>query len=480
MEHIIMTLSINYPASPTIGQTFEVNGALTEWDGVKWKAKKTDAKYTLVQFNTFAEAEASSFTFTDLRIVVVERGNANYILQASGYVALAGDLTLSNGRVAKLQIDGISHLSWFGAAQDAETLLDAATDDLAACNLAALRMQQEGGGTILISGLAALSGTLTIPQRVVFEGVAPFFCNQFTNNEVRAAGCGFYALPATNAKIVDLKLDVYNDAGTLRETVNNKKLLDYRHFGGLRNLIVYGNRSDTANPPAIVDKNTSGSGVTLSGIRYPILSNVVSMMCAGDGYEVVSFDYGLGANSCNNINVDSLTALSNAENGFSLGGGDSMLTHLNAGYNGVNGVGSTMGASTIKGMAWNNQQDGLSVSGGDRSIYDFNAYDQKRQGFRVTNTVGCTIRGIANANGRDTGLGLSQRAGVLTGDSNELLRLDIVSNGDKDGTGYQSYGFNISNASNPVCVAGCFAGNNFTGDWLVTTPANIIKDTNAP
>ena len=57
------------------------------------------------QFNTFAQAQAAGLTKTNQRIIVVERGNANYILQASGYVALAGDLTLSNGRVAALQIN---------------------------------------------------------------------------------------------------------------------------------------------------------------------------------------------------------------------------------------------------------------------------------------------------------------------------------------------------------------------------------------
>ena len=412
--------------------------------------------------------------------VCIERANAEYIVQASGYVALAGDVTFANGLIGALQINGLCDLYWFGALQNAESLLDSATNDLAACNLAALRMQQEGGGTILMSGLAALSGTLVIPQRVVFKGTSKFFANQFTNNNVRPAGCGFYALATTNANIVDLKLDIYNDGGTLRETVNNKILSDYRYFGGVENLIIYGNRSNTANPPTVVDKNTSGSGLVVSGVRYPVIKNVVSMMCASDGVETVSFNYGLGANACNNILTESITSISNAENGFSLSGGDSILTGLNAGYNGVTGISSVMGAAKIEGISWNNEVDGVAISGGDRANYNINSYDNKRNGIRITNTIGCVVRGLTNANGRNTALGTTDRVGVLVGNSNELLRLDVVSNGSYLGTNYQAYGFNISNATFPICVAGCFAGNNFTANWLITTPANIIKDTNAP
>ena len=443
-------------------------------------AKNIAIASSIIQYQTFAELQAHSETVDYTQYTVAERANAPYTLQPSGYVALAGDATLSNGRVAKLQIDGISHLSWFGAAQDAETLLDAATDDLAACNLAALRMQQEGGGTILMSGLAALSGTLEIPQRVFFEGTSLFFANQFTNNKVRPAGCGFYALSGLNDDVIDLKLDIYNDGGTLRETVNNKELNDYRYFGGLKNLIVYGNRSDTANPPATVDKNTTGNGINVSGVRYPIVRNVITMMCAEHGVATVSYDYGLGANSCNNTEFENITSLSNAKNGGSLSGGDSKVVNFIAGYNGINGVGSTMGASELTGKCWNNQQDGLAISGGDRSIYNFNCYDQKRSGFRISGTKSVRVTGVANANGRDSLLSSTVRVGCFIVDDNEGLVFDITSDGDKDLTNYQRYGFNIYNTTNVVYTGSSVAINNSAADWLVAVPANLIKGGNAP
>ena len=367
-----------------------------------------------------------------------------------------------------------------GCKLDAEQLLDAATDDILPLRAANKGMLTYGGGEVILSGLAAVSDTLEISQRVIFQGKSKFFANQFTNNEVRPSGCGFYVLPSHNKDVINLKLNIYDDSGTLREVINNKKLLDYRYFGGIKDLIVYGNRSNTANPPSVTDKNTTGSGVICSGVRYPVVQNIVSMMCAEQGIETASFDYGLGSNACNNLLFNRITLLSNAGNGCSLSGGDSIVADINAGYNGLNGISSVMGASRITGISWNNEQDGVNISGGDRANYDISSYDNKRQGFRITNTKGVIVKGIANANGRDTGLNITDRVGVLTGNSNELLRLDIVTDGEYLGTTYQAYGFNISNATNPVCVAGSFAGNNFTSNWLITAPANIIKDSNAP
>lgn len=440
--------------------------------------KTTNADLTtssIVEFDGYAEPEDGGHA--------TWKHNGVTGQTASQSPAQLGDglLNDASGNQYEVVIEGGSlNAKALGCVLNAETLLDSATDDILTLRAAQKTMLKFGGGVVLLDGLAAVSDTLEINQRVIFKGSAKFFANQFTNDQVRPAGCGFYALSGVNADIIDIKLDVYDDSGTLRETLNDKELNDYRHYGGLQDLIVYGNRSNQANPPATVDKNTSGSGIKVSGARYPFINNVLSVMCAEDGLDVVSFDYGLGSNACNNHRFNSITVLNNAKNGASLSGGDGRCIDINAGYNGINGVSSTLGASRISGECWNNQQDGLNISGGDRSSYDFLCYDQKRQGFRITNTEGCVVKGVANANGRDTGLGASNRAGVLTGNSNELLRLDIVSNGQKDVTSYQAYGFNISNASNEVCVAGCFAGNNFTADWLITTPANIIKDTNAP
>jgi hypothetical protein len=56
-------------------------------------------------YATFLELQASVQTLTGSEFVVRDRANANYILQASGYVALAGDVTFPNSRVAQLQVN---------------------------------------------------------------------------------------------------------------------------------------------------------------------------------------------------------------------------------------------------------------------------------------------------------------------------------------------------------------------------------------
>lgn len=368
-----------------------------------------------------------------------------------------------------------------GCKLNATSLLDAATDDILPLRAAQAGALANGGGTVWLGGLAALSDTLTVNQRVVFRGSAPFFANQFTDNEVRPGGSGFYALPGLNGNPISIKLDVYNDGGVLRESISNEKLLDYRHFGGVMDLLVFGNRSNTANPPTVTDKNTIGSGIICSGVRYPIVQNVVTMMCAEKGIETVSFDYGLGANACNNLLFSRLSSLSNADNGASLSGGDSIVTELNLGYNGKSGLSSTMGRSTISGISWNNQLDGVNTSSGTDVTMDFNSYDNERNGFRLSGLFNAVINGTATANGRDVSLASTERCGVVSTSSNEHTVLNVSTQGEYLGSPYQRYGYNIINTTHDVFLGGAaIALGNSAADWLISTPANIVKGTNAP
>ena len=64
--------------------------------------------------NTFTALALLSPTEGEV-FVCVERANAEYIVQAAAYTALAGDVTFANGRVAKLQINGVGDAHQFGA-----------------------------------------------------------------------------------------------------------------------------------------------------------------------------------------------------------------------------------------------------------------------------------------------------------------------------------------------------------------------------
>jgi hypothetical protein len=83
-------------------------------------------------YATFLELQASTQNSTGSEFVVRDRANANYILQAIGYVALGGDATMANGRVAKLQVQNGVDVRQFGATGDG------VTDDSAAFEAAAI------------------------------------------------------------------------------------------------------------------------------------------------------------------------------------------------------------------------------------------------------------------------------------------------------------------------------------------------------
>ena len=108
---------------------------------------------SIIQYQTFAELLAISETLDYKQFTVAERANAAYTLQPAGYVALAGDATLANGRVAELQIDGEADVMKFGAVKSLVTPSDAAFQRaFSRCN------------AVFADGEFALAGTFNITQ----------------------------------------------------------------------------------------------------------------------------------------------------------------------------------------------------------------------------------------------------------------------------------------------------------------------------
>tara|TARA_R100000544_G_scaffold16105_1_gene7634 strand:- start:6198 stop:8075 length:1878 start_codon:yes stop_codon:yes gene_type:complete len=70
-------------------------------------------------FSTFSELEASTQNKTGDTFVCTERAGAKYIVQAGGYIALAGDVTFANGRVGALQINGRAPVENFASITEA-------------------------------------------------------------------------------------------------------------------------------------------------------------------------------------------------------------------------------------------------------------------------------------------------------------------------------------------------------------------------
>lgn len=70
--------------------------------------------------DTFANLELLNPTLDGQIFICRERGNAEYVLQSSGYTALDGDVTFANGRIAALQNDDGDPVK-MGAAADGST-----------------------------------------------------------------------------------------------------------------------------------------------------------------------------------------------------------------------------------------------------------------------------------------------------------------------------------------------------------------------
>jgi len=125
---VVMYDDINYTNGATSKVT-DSTGLVTVYieagdytESVNGSTRKVNvATTTPVEFSTFAQAEASKLSKDGQRIIVVERASANYILQPSGYVALAGDATLSNGRVAALQRDSLYNQHGYGVSSLQQT-----------------------------------------------------------------------------------------------------------------------------------------------------------------------------------------------------------------------------------------------------------------------------------------------------------------------------------------------------------------------
>ena len=88
------------------------NAAVTAETGAV-TARDVAVAASIIQYQTFAELLAISETVDYKQFTVAERANAAYTLQPSGYAALAGDATLANGRIAKLQINADINIANF-------------------------------------------------------------------------------------------------------------------------------------------------------------------------------------------------------------------------------------------------------------------------------------------------------------------------------------------------------------------------------
>jgi hypothetical protein len=156
-----------------------------------------------VDFATFANLQASSFTQDSQKFTVAERASAAYTLQPSGYVALAGDATLANGRVAQLQKSSAGwHIENFGAKEKTNSTtpiknaIARAMDSVIVGNPVAYWFDEEllfsegGSGIAGIGGVLVLFNLSLTETSVRFSPATPELGSLISNNKIENVKLG--------------------------------------------------------------------------------------------------------------------------------------------------------------------------------------------------------------------------------------------------------------------------------------------------
>jgi len=316
---------------------------------------------------------------------------------------------------------------------------------------------------------------IEVPQRVILQGDTAGFSNQYTNSVSAPRGSALFAITGTNADIVTITMRLETD-GT--ETTLGYSNPDVRHFGGLRDLTVWGNRSVNATPSGTNNElNSAGDAIKIAGARYVQLHNVVAAFAGDDGVSMGSFDYGTvsGSIPSNNMMWSNVTAISNFGNGFELYGGDNSFSQLQAGYNGASGIITGTGNSCFNGcFAWNNLVNGIYFLGsaqGTTTMTGCRSYDNKSNGFLIGESGQLHLTGCqSKTNGREGGGGAFSDANRSNFHITSLAQGVLLSgcqSVSESGQDYDEYGFYINNTTYTVTLSGCRAAASATSDYEV-------------
>lgn len=350
------------------------------------------------------------------------------------------------------------------------------TDDTAAIQAAIDTAYLAGGGEVNFpEGTFLVSATIFVPQRVTLVGKGSGFVNQYSSNYAAPKGTVLFLKTGSNVSVVLFRCRLTNNGGVLEETTLGGRNVDIRHFGGMRGITIWGNRSLNQSP-AIRDLNTAGFGVVIEGSRYVRIEDTVIMYCAESGLSQTSYDYGTGSISTNNTQLSRVSSLSNYGDGFRLFGGDSIFSNLNAGANNGSGIVTACSGTMTGGLAWNNHGNGFIATGNTSTsstvISGLHSYDNDQCGFRlgggrVPHLSGCVARG----NGRDTGAAALERSNYLISATAEGWHLPGCSSYGRaqDGALVTQYGFYIDNVSYSGTIDG-------TSDELSATPYFIVNN----
>ena len=388
-------------------------------------------------------------------------------LAASTGATLVGTIQSGTGAVARtvdVELKERVSVKQFGAVGDGST------DDTLKIKAAILAVYLQGGGEIYFPvGTYVVSDTIVVPQRVTLVGVASGFVNQYYTGEAAPKGSVLYLKTGSNVDVVKFQLSVTIVGGIPTDTTLGWNNRDFRHFGGMRNMTIWGNRSTTADP-TVKDNNTTGYGISIFGCRYVKIHSVQIMYCAQDGLYMERYNYGTGVIYSNNQQLSNISSLSNAGNGFYIRGGDCIFTNLNGGYNALKGIDIGCSGIFTGGLFWNNKLDGCYLSElyhtGGMSFSAVHSYDNDRSGFRILGENAPLLSGCyGRGNGRNVALLATDRANFYVYNTARNWNLSNCTSEatDQDNVLITQYGYYILNPT----YAGTIDGST---DHLSATP----------
>lgn len=329
-----------------------------------------------------------------------------------------------------------------------------------------------GGGVIEFpAGHYAHSNRLWIKQRVMWVGEGGGFREPYSDPYPAPEGTVLWKLAGSNNDGVLIQCDLTLTGGVLYDTGfgTSKRNNGARHGGGIRGMVLWGNRS--ANPTfASKDRNNAGSGIVAAAARNIFIEENTVMMWADDGLNFGTHDYGTGLIGVNVATVRDNTVMNNSRNGWGGTLADSRVTGGTAGFNGAHGLSMYLGNTVVTGMtSWNNGGGGFYCSGmafsSQGSLVGCFAYDNDQFGFCVDGAAGGRAAILQSCNSRGNGRNSASlytnawdRANYyVTSSAQHWALLACVSNAyDQNTTVKTLCGFYVNNANYPGRMEACY------------------------
>jgi hypothetical protein len=172
---------------------------LNDGNGDQWAMSLTNTE----AFDTFAQLEASTSGNVGQELICRARADAAYLIQPSGYSALAGDATLASGLVAALQKSPAGwHIEHFGAVPDTDSTtaiknaISRAASSVIVGNAVAYWFDEELLFSENNSGLAGIGGVMSLfnlsltETSLRFSPATPELGNRITNNTIENVELG--------------------------------------------------------------------------------------------------------------------------------------------------------------------------------------------------------------------------------------------------------------------------------------------------